>query len=311
MNTNLVNIVKKIIADYGENILANPQRLKSFFSDLAKDEPKPLRVAFGRCIEAGAYTALKGAPDAGERASRKAAIAQRLRDDMGLDAALCAEALDVLEVALFGGVSSPPAASQYRQSAGPQVRVVYVPPSAPASPPPVTPHSQHSYSAPTAAAFTPYSQNPQAAAQMSAGGKKISRNVLIAVAAVAAIILIFVFVVGGQHTPLMDTELREMAISIASTLDSDAFEGFDPAESITHYYFIPVTSMEALGLAAVQLLFAEFNYVYAWSSDSGVEKARRMGYNAEFGVIVCREDNERDGEILICPAQVYEKKEPY
>ncbi|GMO63850.1 MAG: hypothetical protein Ta2A_11330 [Treponemataceae bacterium] len=40
MNTNLVTIVKKIVADYGENILANPQRLKSFFSDLAKDEPK-------------------------------------------------------------------------------------------------------------------------------------------------------------------------------------------------------------------------------------------------------------------------------
>ncbi|GMO66153.1 MAG: hypothetical protein Ta2A_14220 [Treponemataceae bacterium] len=136
MNTNLLTIVRQIVATHGESILENPQRLKSFFSDLAKNEPKPLRVAFGRCIEAGAYAALKNAPDAGERASRKASIAQRLRDDMGLDAALCAEALDVLEAALFGGVSSPPAASpEYRQSAGQQAQTAYVPPPASASPP--------------------------------------------------------------------------------------------------------------------------------------------------------------------------------
>jgi hypothetical protein len=100
MNTNLVHIVKQIIAEYGEAVLADPQRLKAFFSDLAKDEPKPLRIAFGRCVEAGAYAALNGAPDAAERAERKAAIAQRLRDEHGLDITLCAEAIDILEAAM-------------------------------------------------------------------------------------------------------------------------------------------------------------------------------------------------------------------
>jgi hypothetical protein len=108
MNTNLLNIVKQITAGYGEGILADPARLKAFFSDLAKDEPKPLRIAFGRCVEAGAYAALKNAPDAAERAERKTVIAQRLRDEHGLDPALCAEALDILEAALFVDRKEPP-----------------------------------------------------------------------------------------------------------------------------------------------------------------------------------------------------------
>ncbi|GMO66157.1 MAG: hypothetical protein Ta2A_14230 [Treponemataceae bacterium] len=193
MNTNLVAIVKKIIADYGENILANPQRLKSFFSDLAKDEPKPLRVAFGRCIEAGAYAALKAAPDAGERASRKASIAQRLRDDMGLDAALCAEALDVLEAALFGGVSSPPAAPpEYRQSAGQQAQTAYVPPSASAR---TSQYQQPMYT------NVYIQQNPQTAAQISVGGKKISRNVLIGAGVAIAVLVVVVIALVSHHQP--------------------------------------------------------------------------------------------------------------
>jgi formylglycine-generating enzyme required for sulfatase activity len=107
MNVKLLNIVKQIAADYGEAVLADPQRLKAFFGDLAKDESKPLRIAFGRCIEAGAYSALKTAPDRNERAERKAAIAQRVRDEQGLDPLLCAEALDILEAALFADKKEP------------------------------------------------------------------------------------------------------------------------------------------------------------------------------------------------------------
>jgi predicted ribosome-associated RNA-binding protein Tma20 len=106
MNANLLSIVKHITVQYGETILEDPARLKAFFSDLAKDEPKPLRIAFGRCVEAGAYTALKTEPDAAERSSRKAAIAQRVRDEQGIDMTLCAEALDILEAAIFGVVSA-------------------------------------------------------------------------------------------------------------------------------------------------------------------------------------------------------------
>jgi uncharacterized protein YegL len=102
MNTNLLTIVKQIIAGHGEGILGDPRRLKALFSDLAKDEPKPLRIAFGRCIENGAYTALKTAPNAADRAALKAAIAQQMRVKYGLDLALCAEALDILEAALYG-----------------------------------------------------------------------------------------------------------------------------------------------------------------------------------------------------------------
>jgi hypothetical protein len=108
MNTNLVYIVKHIIANNGEAVLADPARLKAFFSDLAKDEPNPLRIAFGRCIEAGAYTALKDAPDAAERTEHKAALTQRLRDEHGLDPVLCGEALDILEAVLFADRKKPP-----------------------------------------------------------------------------------------------------------------------------------------------------------------------------------------------------------
>jgi hypothetical protein len=108
MDTNLVDIVKHITMEHGEAVLNDPQRLKAFFSDLAKDEPKPLRIAFGRCVEAGAYTALKTTHDSVDRAECKAAITQRLRDEHGLDVTLCGEALDILEAALFADIKVTP-----------------------------------------------------------------------------------------------------------------------------------------------------------------------------------------------------------
>ena len=141
MNTNLLSIVKQIIADTGEAILADPARLKAFFSDLAKDEPKPLRIAFGRCIESGAYDALKSAPDAAERALRKTSIAQKVLDEYGLDVTLCAEALDILEAALF----EPDAVEQTSESAPeisqPESQPAPVQPDIQAAPAPSTPES--------------------------------------------------------------------------------------------------------------------------------------------------------------------------
>jgi hypothetical protein len=102
MNTNLLNIVKGIIANNGETVLADPKRLKAFLSYLAKDEPKPLRSAFCRCVESGAYAALKTALGSDDRAKRKTAIAQRLCDVYGLDTTPTREALDILEAAIFG-----------------------------------------------------------------------------------------------------------------------------------------------------------------------------------------------------------------
>jgi hypothetical protein len=57
VDTNLLDIVKQNIATYDEGIFAKSQRLKAFFTGLAKDESKPLRLAC--CIEAGAYNAFK------------------------------------------------------------------------------------------------------------------------------------------------------------------------------------------------------------------------------------------------------------
>ena len=167
MNTNLLSIVKQITGQYGENILSDPARLKAFFSDLAKDEPKPLRIAFGRCVENGAYLVLKTTPDAAERALRKASIAQRLRDEHGLDLTLCAEALDVLEAALYGTaqVYTPP----------PVHRPVY-PPQAPAQ----TAHSQSVSTHPQPAPFQTF---PAPAAK-----NNTMRNVLIAAGLIVAVI---------------------------------------------------------------------------------------------------------------------------
>jgi hypothetical protein len=105
MNTNFLATLKRVIAEHGESILADPRRLKSLIRDYAQDESKEERQAFGRCIEQGAYAALKTAPDAAARASRKAALARQVHDSAGLDITLCAEALDILEAALYGGQS--------------------------------------------------------------------------------------------------------------------------------------------------------------------------------------------------------------
>ena len=104
MNISFLAILNRVIAEQGESILADPQRLKSFIRDYAKDVSKEERQAFGRCIEQGAYAALKTAPDAAARALRKAALAQQMHGSAGLDIRRCSEALDMLEAALFGTV---------------------------------------------------------------------------------------------------------------------------------------------------------------------------------------------------------------
>jgi hypothetical protein len=132
MNTNLVNILKRIITEEGEAILGDPARLKGYVADYAAAESKAERLAFGRCIEYGAYNELKNAVD---KQLAKAAIARRVNANEGLDLTLCNGALDVLEAALYGRVSgqqparygSPPSTPQY-QPASPQAR--YMPPPA-------------------------------------------------------------------------------------------------------------------------------------------------------------------------------------
>ncbi|MDR2759973.1 MAG: hypothetical protein LBB78_11405, partial [Spirochaetaceae bacterium] len=75
MNTNLIAVIKRIIAEQGEAILTDGTRLKGYVADYASQESKVERLAFGRCIEYGAYNELKAAPDVPARQQAKAAVA--------------------------------------------------------------------------------------------------------------------------------------------------------------------------------------------------------------------------------------------
>ncbi|MCL2823740.1 MAG: hypothetical protein FWD57_07100 [Polyangiaceae bacterium] len=125
MNTNMVQIVRRIIADRGEAIFADAQLLAAVFCEYAQNEPRDERTAFGRCIENNAYGALKSAVDWEQRRQWKIAIAARVSTIYGISNSLTSGAMDVLEAALFG--SAPPVGAGV---AGP---VMYVTPNLPNS----------------------------------------------------------------------------------------------------------------------------------------------------------------------------------
>jgi hypothetical protein len=102
MNINFVTIIKRIIAEQGEDILANPKRVKGYINDYAARESKVERLVFCRCIEHGAYTELKNAPNTDARLRVKAALAQKVNGNEGLELALCNDVLDALDAGMFG-----------------------------------------------------------------------------------------------------------------------------------------------------------------------------------------------------------------
>jgi hypothetical protein len=295
VNDTFLKVLNHITAHYGEDVLADPVRLKAFFSDLAKDEPWPLRLAFGRCVESGAYNALKTAPDAAERISRKTALARRVRDEHGLDPALCAEALDILEAALYGTAQTAytPLPRQQPQSYHQQ----------PAYPPP-------NYTAPP---VQPQPTAPQPVPPAPAKKKHTLRNVLIT-AGLAAVV---VAVIGKNHFStsfqsaqpeqsgtvsnrstqpdqfgtIFNAELRSMAAECAEIVQSAVFEGFDPAEGIQRYYFIPLSVDEFQEIKGAKDELT-ISIVTAYATDDGVIKARRAGYKANYGMILYSENGE-------------------
>jgi len=107
MNTNLLNIIKQIVAQHGESILANPQKLKPLFADYAKAEAKMDRVAFGRAIENGFYMELKHASPA-NRAHVKATLVSRLQTITGFDKSCCTSAVDMLEAVILPSTQPNP-----------------------------------------------------------------------------------------------------------------------------------------------------------------------------------------------------------
>jgi len=108
MNNNLFRILKKIIATQGESILSDPQRLKAIFSDLAKNEPKEDRVAFGRCIEMGFYNEFKKTNSEDERYKLKTKLANQMQAKTGIDKPHCNDALDLLESVIFNPLQNNP-----------------------------------------------------------------------------------------------------------------------------------------------------------------------------------------------------------
>jgi len=101
MNTNLLGIIKRLVAEQGESILCEPKRLYAFLADLARDEPKPHKNALIKCLEHGFVQALKEVPES-ERPVYKQRLARKLHEEEGLVLELCAQAVELLAAALFG-----------------------------------------------------------------------------------------------------------------------------------------------------------------------------------------------------------------
>jgi hypothetical protein len=102
VNTNLLNALKQIVSRHGGvEILSDARRVKALLSDLAAGEPKPQKNALIVCLEQGFAAPLRNVPP-GDHKTAKAKLAERLNREEGLDPALCADTLDLLEAALFG-----------------------------------------------------------------------------------------------------------------------------------------------------------------------------------------------------------------
>ena len=101
MNSNLFNVMEKIVEQYGKSVLSEPNRVSAFLKDLAKDEPKAKKNALIECLKHGFPQALKNVPKS-ERLRVKQELAKRLHDEEGRDLGLCGETLDLLAALLFG-----------------------------------------------------------------------------------------------------------------------------------------------------------------------------------------------------------------
>jgi hypothetical protein len=101
MNTSLLALLKQIAAEQGEAIFADPERLKPLIREGAKNVPSADKIAFGRCIELGAYQALKNGRTAAERDQIKSGLSRQIQGKTGLDPVSCDGALDLLEAVIF------------------------------------------------------------------------------------------------------------------------------------------------------------------------------------------------------------------
>jgi hypothetical protein len=101
MNTNLLAIVKQIVAEQGEDILSQPRRVFDILSESAKEIPKPQKSAFINCLKHESAQVLKTTAKP-ERDACKQQLVQKLHDEEGIDPRLCTEAYELLAAVLFG-----------------------------------------------------------------------------------------------------------------------------------------------------------------------------------------------------------------
>jgi hypothetical protein len=120
MNTNLLNVLKQIVSRYDQETLTDAWWVKALLADLAAGEPKPQKNALIASLEQGFAALLQNVP-ANERGQAKTKLAERLNREEGLDRALCTDTLDLLEAALFGGVSVMPPNTYYLSVNYPQI----------------------------------------------------------------------------------------------------------------------------------------------------------------------------------------------
>ncbi|MDR0451103.1 MAG: hypothetical protein LBH26_07535 [Treponema sp.] len=119
MNAALLLILQRIIAEQGETVLAEAKRVRAYLSDYGADIPGAEKNALVKCLEYGFCAELKNALP-GTRDAVKDRLARRLRDEEGLDAALCAGSVGALETALFGESPPEPAPDGEQVTAGEQ-----------------------------------------------------------------------------------------------------------------------------------------------------------------------------------------------
>ena len=117
---NLLNIVKQITDQYGEGVLAEPRRVSAFFSDLAREVPKPQQNAFVKCLEHKFAEMLRNVSEA-DRIDCKQGLAQRLNENEGLDLNLCRDTVELLATALFGPQeAAAPGNGEHKKESGQQ-----------------------------------------------------------------------------------------------------------------------------------------------------------------------------------------------
>ena len=102
MNKELFDVMTRVIAENGQDILPDTKRMKAVFADYSASVPLLEQRALGGCIENGAYFLLAHASTAEDRRKEMAVLAERLHAETGIDRVIYLDALEAFEAVVFG-----------------------------------------------------------------------------------------------------------------------------------------------------------------------------------------------------------------